>query len=396
VTRRFLALALVALGAFGLISASLALPADAAVTQTVISAADYPVGLAEDSAGNVYIADEQNRTLLVVPSSTQTLFGVNVTAGVEATIYSNSSSYPRGLAVSPAGDIYFAGADSNLYALTATNKTVFGVSVLANTPTVLASSWLGGSLDFDGSGNLFGIGITTRTIQVLPATTGTLFGVAVTANVRSVLLSNQTGWFWDLAVDPSGNILVADGWGVPGVYIFARQSGTYFGEAVTSATFTKINAFGSARRAGIDVDTSGNLFAIEYGNAVDVYSPLGQEMFGQLVAPATLTRLLDTAVGGVSNQGLLIASNGDAITGGGSATYRTVNYLLPSATPTPTATPAATLAPVPSTTPSNDGGLSATALATTGFIGSHAPVSIAAFFLLTVGSGLLLRRTSRP
>ncbi len=84
---------------FTLVIASiLALPAAAhALTQTPISAADYPVGLAEDGNGNVFVADEISQKLTVVPSSTGTLFGVAVTAGVEATILSSASSYPMGL-----------------------------------------------------------------------------------------------------------------------------------------------------------------------------------------------------------------------------------------------------------------------------------------------------------
>lgn len=299
-----------------------------AVTQTPISNAQYPVGLAEDSSGNIYIADENNKLLKVVAATTGTLFGVSITAGAQSTILNDASSFARGVAVNPQGDLFFSTSDSKLKVITRSNKTIFGVSAIANTPTVVANTWSAGGLDFDSNGNLFGVGVATNVLEVLPVASGTLFGTSVTANVRSALSTRAGAWFWDLAVDASGNILIADGWsGAPGVYILTGTSGSLYGQAVTANTLTRLTTFGSNRRAGIDVDGSGNLFVVTYGGYVEVYSPSGQDMFGQAVNPNTLTVISDTATSNITDQGMLVASNGDVITGGGDATYRTVNYL---------------------------------------------------------------------
>ena len=164
-----------------------------AVTQTVISNAAYPVGLAEDSAGNIYIADENNRKLIVYPSQTGTLFGVSVTAGTAAVLLNDTNSFPRGIAINGQDDLFLAMSDGNLKALTSTSKTLFGAATSANTPTTLASGWGNGALEFDSAGNLYGIEHANNYLQVLPASSGTLFGVNVTANTRSVLMSHSGG-----------------------------------------------------------------------------------------------------------------------------------------------------------------------------------------------------------
>lgn len=297
-----------------------------AVTRTAISVAQYPVGLAEDSQGNIYIADENNSRIQVVPAATGTLYGVSVTAGVEATILNNSSTYARGVAVDAQDNLFFATNDSKLKVITPTNRTIFGVAVTANTPTDVASSWSSGALDFDSNGNLFGVGIATNVLQVLPVSTGNIFGVSVTSNVRATIPTYVGGWFWDLAIDSANNVLIADGWGTKGIYLISSTTGTLYGQAVTQNVATKLTVFDlTSRRAGIDVDASGNVFSVIYGSYVQVYSPTGQDMFGQYINPNTLTRINDSS--GYVNQGMMVTNSGDLITGGFTNTYRISNYL---------------------------------------------------------------------
>jgi hypothetical protein len=316
----------IALGLFGVPSVA------QAVTQTVISGAPYPVALDEDTAGNIYIGDEVNQQIVVIPAITGTILGVSVTAGVAATLLHDTGSFARGIAVNSQGDVFYAASDSKLKVIAAATKTLFGVSVTAHIPTVLAASWNAGSLEFDASGNLFGISLSSNVLQVLPATTGSLFGSSVTANTRAEVLARAGGWFWDLAIDVQGNILIADGWsGTPGVYELPVASGTNYSQTVTANTLTRLTAFGTDLRAGIDVDSAGNVFSVVYGQCVQVFSPSGQDMFGQNIDPNTLTILANTAVSGVTDQGVLVTRSGDLVTGG-TNTYRTVNYLpaLPS------------------------------------------------------------------
>jgi hypothetical protein len=296
----------------------------AGVTATTIYNLGYPVGLAEDSSGNIYIADDHNsdaskKGIVVVPATTGTLFGQAVTAGTPKTIVAVSN--PAGIAISSGGVLVWSLANGDIYGLTSTNQTLFGVSLTANTVTQIASgTGLRGGLDFDSAGNLFGVYIATGTFSVLPSASGTLFGQSVTANTSKTLYSGSN-WFWDLAVDSSGNIFLADGWGLQGVFVMPVSTGTLLGQSVTANTVERLTAFGTARYAGIDTDASDAIYANEYGGITKVISPTSRTIFQTLVSANTLTNLSSTS--GYILQGLLIASNGDIISGGNS-TYRLV------------------------------------------------------------------------
>ncbi len=297
----------------------------AGVTATTIYNLGYPVGLAEDSSGNIYIADDHNsdaskKGIVVVPATTGTLFGQAVTAGTPKTIVAVSN--PAGIAISSGGVLVWSLANGDIYGLTSTNQTLFGVSLTANTVTQIASgTGLRGGLDFDSAGNLFGVYIATGTFSVLPSASGTLFGQSVTANTSKTLYSNGSNWFWDLAVDSSGNIFLADGWGLQGVFVMPVSTGTLLGQSVTANTVERLTAFGTTRYAGIDADASDAIYANVYGGTTKVISPTSRTIFQTLVSANTLTNLSSTS--GYILQGLLIASNGDIISGGNS-TYRLV------------------------------------------------------------------------
>jgi hypothetical protein len=300
-------------------------PAFAGVNATTIYNLGYPVGLAEDSSGNIYIADDHNsdsskKGIVVIPAATGTLFGQAVTAGTPKTIAAVSN--PAGIAISSGGVLVWSLANGDIYALASTNQTLFGVSLTANSVTQIASgTGLRGGLDFDTAGNLFGVYIATGTFSVLPAASGTLFGQSVTANTSKTLYSNGSNWFWDLAVDSSGNIFISDGWGLQGVFVMPVSTGTLFGQSVTANTVEKLTAFGTSRYAGIDADTSDAIYANVYGGTTKVISPTPRTVFRTSISANTLTNLSSTS--GYILQGLLIASNGDIISGGNS-TYRLV------------------------------------------------------------------------
>ena len=368
---------------------SLVSSASAVVRQEAISTAAYPIGLAHDAAGNVYIANENDGTLTVVPAVTGTLFGQSVTAGQESTLVRFTSSQKAvGLAVDAQNDLLYSRNDGSVFAITAAARTIFGVTTVANIPTLIISGTsMLGPLEFDTAGNLYGVALSRGKLFVLPAATGTLFGVSVTANTPTQIFDFTSRWLWDVAIDPAGNILVSDGWSVsPGVYMLPHQDATVYGEVVTANTFVKLAAFGSDRRAGIDSDAVGNIFVAAYGSHVDVYSPTGGSMFGQAIAPESLTRLSETARSGITNQGVLITGAGDLVTGGANATYRTY-----ADSPTPTPTPTLTSTPTPTLTSTP----AISELSKTGRTNPVWPPVIGAASALIVGA-MLLRKFSRP
>jgi hypothetical protein len=315
--------------------------ASASVTATTIYSIDYPIGIAGDSAGNIYIADDHNtdsskRGLVVVPAATGTIFGTSVTAGVGKVLAAHTTI--AGVAVNAAGDVFFSLTDGKIYVYTSTNKTLFGVSVTANTKTLIASgTGLIGPLDFDSAGNLFGVHIATGDLYVLPVSSGTLYGVSVTANTSVRLYSGGSSWFWDLAVDSSGNIFIADGWGLQGVFVLPKTTSTIYGQSFTANTFAKLNSFGTLRYAGIDVDANDVLYANEYGNITHVISATPRTVFGVSLTANTYTDLNDTS--GYIDQGLFVTSSGDLIQGGPGGTFK-----LTASAPAPTGPTAEELA----------------------------------------------------
>lgn len=307
--------------------------ANAAPTPQVIADSPYPIGIAEDAVGNVYIADSANsdtsiRGLVVVPASTGTLFGIAVSEGVQQTLVPESSlgGSPKGVAVSALGDVYISDSSGRISVLASANRTIFGTSVTANSLTTLASgTGLRGGLDFDSSGNLFGINQSSNTLSVLPVSTGSLFGVGVTANAAATILTHAGGWFWDLAIDGSDNIFITDGWGNEGVFVLPKSTTTLYGQSVTADTFVELTVWASdaSRPAGIDLDGSGNMFVAYWSNIIAMVAPTATEYFGQSVPALTASRLTYTS--GYTNQGVMVSTGGSLVSGGG-VTYRLENF----------------------------------------------------------------------
>ena len=307
--------------------------AHAAPTPQVIANSPYPVGIAEDAAGNVYIADSDNsdaslRGLVVVPASTGTLFGVSVTAGVQQTLVQQSSlgGSPKGVAVDSLGDVFISDSSGRISVLASANRTIFGTSVTANTLTTLASgTGLRGGLAFDSAGNLFGIHQSSNTLSVLPVSTGTLFGVGVTANNAATILTYAGGWFWDLAIGSGDHVYITDGWGHQGVFVLPKSTTNLYGQSITADTFVELTVWASdaSRPAGIDLDGSGNMFVAYWSSVIAIVAPIATEYFGQSVPALTATRLTYTS--GYTNQGVLVSTAGSLISGG-NVTYRLSNF----------------------------------------------------------------------
>ena len=327
---------LLTLGLLGLTPSANAVP-----SPELIANSPYPVGIAEDSFGNVWIADGDNadsalRGLVVVPAADGDLFGISVTAGVQVTLVpqANLDGQARGVAVDSQNAVYVSDNAGSVWVLTSTDRLVFGISVTANTLTRIANgTGLRGGLEFDSAGNLFGVRQGSNTLSVLPVGTGSLFGVSVTANTAATILTHTGGWFWDLAIDGNDNVFITDGWGLEGVFVLPKATSTLYGQVVDQDIFTELNVWANVapippridiRPAGIDIDGSGNMFvAFWRDNVIAMVAPTATTYFGQSVPALTATRLTYTS--GYANQGVAIGSAGSLISGGGQ-TYRLPNF----------------------------------------------------------------------
>jgi YD repeat-containing protein len=232
---------------------------------------DLPRAVALDSAGNLYIADEDNNRIQFVAKS------------------SCSSSCPWGLASTTANDIYtIAGSSSGSGGTSGDGGAA--TSALLGTPRSVA---------FDSAGNLYiGDGGNNR-VQEVAVSTGSQWGQSMTANDIYTVVGSSSGTSGhtgdgggatssllnlprDVAFDSGGNLYVADG-GNNRIQEVAASTSTQWGQSMTiddiytiagssSGTSGSSGDGGPATSAlfnapaGLRIDSAGNLYITDENN----------------------------------------------------------------------------------------------------------------------------------
>ena len=194
-----------------------------------------PVGLAFDSSGNLYTANNNNSTI------------GRFTPGGVGSVFADGSSglnFPVGLAID---------AFNNVYAGTALDNKILkftsggAVSVFA---TGLHGPY---GLAFDSSGNLFVENVTGSILKFTPGGASTVFA--------STMLSSPTA----LAFDSFGN-LYATNFGNDTIVKFATDgTGTIFADT------------GGFHPYGLAIDSSNNLFVTNEVDTILKFTPNGME-----------------------------------------------------------------------------------------------------------------------
>jgi len=153
-----------------------------------------PAALALDASGNLYIADNNNHAIRVIPKADGTYFGKSMTANQVTTL---AGSYPTkafGLVDGALGDARF--------------QNPIGMT-------------------FDAAGNLYIVDSQNHALRMIPKTSGTSFGKPVTANAVTTILggypTKSPGFTdasgsdarlttpMDIVIDASGSFYVTDG-----------------------------------------------------------------------------------------------------------------------------------------------------------------------------------------
>jgi sugar lactone lactonase YvrE len=205
------------------------------------SGLDEPRGLAFDSAGNLYVANNYANTILKFTP-----------AGVGSVFASTGLNEPMGLAFDSAGNLFVANAGNN----TVEEFTPGGVGSLfasanLNTPTGLA---------FDSAGNLYVANAPAASFQQILRFTPSGYG--------SVFADTGLRYPLGLAFDREGNLYAANQGNNTIVRFTAGGVGSVFANTDLYAPF------------GLAFDSAGNLYASNVGNnAIVKFTPDGVGSF---------------------------------------------------------------------------------------------------------------------
>src|SRR5271157_2356151 len=184
-----------------------------------------PEGVAADSAGNLYIADSGNQRIRKVSGGTITTIagnGMQGFSGDGGPATSASLTYPAGVAVDPAGNLYIADSYNNRIR-----------KVSGGTITTVAGN---GAYGFSGDGG--------------PATSASLY------------------WPQGVAVDSAGNLYIAD----TGNQRIRKVSGGTITTVAGNGAYRYSGDGGPATSAsleprGVSVDSAGNLYIADSWNS---------------------------------------------------------------------------------------------------------------------------------
>jgi sugar lactone lactonase YvrE len=274
-----------------------------------------PDGIAVDSSGNLYVADQQNSRVLYYPAGSTTATRVygqmgsfTGGAGNNGGISANSLNAPYGLALDSSGDLYVAdfGNYRVLYypsgSTTATRVYGQGGSFTTNTANnggISANSLnLPNAVVLDSNGNLYVADQSNNRVLFYPSGSTTATQVYGQAGSFTTNTSNNGGVSANslnlptaVVLDSNDNLYVADQSNNRVLFYLSGSTtatGVYgqMGSFTThSANLGGISATSLENPAGLALDSSGNLYVADaYNNRVLFYlsgSTTATRVYGQ-------------------------------------------------------------------------------------------------------------------
>jgi hypothetical protein len=322
--------------------------------------------VAVDAAGDMVIADPASDRVRIVAARTGTLYGRAVTAGDIYTVAGNGSdgfsgdgglatraalSGPTAVAVDGAGNLIIADTyNERVRVVAAMTGTFYGQAMTAGHiytvagngtggfsgdggPATSAELWTLQGVIVDGAGNLIIADSSNERIRVAAARTGRFYGQAMTAGHIYTIAGNGTQGFsgdggpatsaeftgpTGLAVDPAGNLVIADG-ANSRVRAVAVKTGTFYGQAMTAGHIYTIAGDGFSGFAGdgvpaidtdlnspsaVVVDRSGNVVIADGGNSrVRVVAVKTGTFYGQAMTAGDIYTIAGDYVHGYFGDG---------------------------------------------------------------------------------------------
>jgi sugar lactone lactonase YvrE len=242
----------------------------------------HPGGIAIDAAGSLYVADTNNVTVRkITPTGVVTTLAGNPGSPSysDGTGTAAGFSDPRGIAIDSVGNVYVADTDAN----TIRKITPAGlVTTLAGTPGIVGGTADGAGaaarfsapwgIAADTAGNLYVTDSGNSTIRkITPAgLVTTLAGEAgASGTVDGIGTASEFSLPKGIAIDPSGNLYVADNSGD------AIRKITPAGVVTTLATKLASNAQNSFNDNGVTIGNSGDVYMADSTSTIRKITPAG-------------------------------------------------------------------------------------------------------------------------
>ena len=245
---------------------------------------DWPIELATDSFGNLFVADNGNNVVDEVTGLVNGTPNIITVAGVQTLdppSYSGdggaaTSTYlnPTGVAVNPAGTVLYVSDEGNggVRKVNLTNNTI-------STVAAATDMWAPTDLALDPAGNLFIADSGDGYIQEVAASTGQMTAVAGSGSWGysgdgGPALDAQMFWPTGLAIDTSGDLFMTDNWNAvirevgsvaavsPTISLTSSAEGATVGQNVTFTATVNPPYLGGNRTGGtVDFDDGTTVLA---------------------------------------------------------------------------------------------------------------------------------------
>ncbi len=287
-----------------------------------------PNSITSDVHGNVIFSDNGNSVVRMIAAQSGTFYGIAMAAGDIYTVAGDGTAgylgnggpataaelnYPKGVAVDPAGNLII-GQNDVVSAVAAVSGTYYGIAMTAGDIYTIAGNGTNGvsgsgvlatsspleapvGVAVDAHGNVVFSDYNNQKIQVVAGSTGTYYGTAMTEGYLYTIAGTGTNAYGgdggpalsasfsnpiDVAVDSSGNIIVADV-GNSRIRAIAASSGTFYGVSMTAGDIYTIAGNGTSGATGIgglatsaeldlpvgvSMDSSGNVLIADPSSAV--------------------------------------------------------------------------------------------------------------------------------
>jgi sugar lactone lactonase YvrE len=234
-----------------------------------------PTGAVVDSSGNIFIADMSNDLIRkITPLGVVTTFAGGVRGNLDGTGSSARFYAPSALAIDAADNLYVADAyNRNIRKIT----TAGVVTTLAGSSTSGYADGTGNAASFsfvtglavDSNGNVYAADAYNNCIRkITPAGVVSTFAGSTTSGAANGVGSSASfNTPWGVAIDTSGNLIVADGGNNSIRLITPAGIVTTIAGSTTAGSADGVGSNASFNSPwGVAVDTSGNVYVSDQGN----------------------------------------------------------------------------------------------------------------------------------